>query len=381
MNNPHFAVRSVFLTMAFAIAYHSSGMALEPQSTSTRNMRKDAIVIALRPNVKMESRVIRLRDVAAVSGGDAALREKLNGLDIEDALPLDESISILPTQIEFRLRIAGVDVKKIVIRGAASHVTTTNETSSSGPEITNVAISSLMAANRLPEEPEVGIASINDNDLEHEIVQAVNAFILGKLPWPAESIDVRLAQPLSLGLRQIPSADGYEFTPEMKSSGPSVGRVSVRVIGSAPQKPTIDVTLSLDVRHFDNVALTTKQLDRGHVISASDIYFDRRDVTELTDYCSNAKELVGTTTKRAVRALMPLRMVDVESTSRSENGIAIKRREQVKMVARVGVLVVSAMGEAQQDGKIGEVIRLKNLETNANVQGRITGPGEVEVSF
>ena len=153
------------------------------------------------------------------------------------------------------------------------------------------------------------------------------------------------------------------------------------MIGSAPRKPTIDVTLSLDVRHFDNVALTTKQLDRGHVISASDIYFDRRDVTELTDYCSNTKELVGTTTKRAVRALMPLRMVDVESTSRSENGIAIKRREQVKMVARVGVLVVSAMGEAQQDGKIGEVIRLKNLETNANVQGRITGPGEVEVSF
>jgi len=59
----------------------------------------------------------------------------------------------------------------------------------------------------------------------------------------------------------------------------------------------------------------------------------------------------------------------------------VKRREQVKMVARVGGVSIEAMGEALQDGRLGDTIRLRNIESNANIQGRVTRLGEVEISF
>src|SRR5262249_32228287 len=147
------------------------------------------------------------------------------------------------------------------------------------------------------------------------------------------------------------------------------------------QKPTFDVPVILDVRHFDQVVLTTRSIDRGHILTSSDLYVDRRDVTELTEYCSSTKELIGSASKRAFRALLPVRITDVETAVRSDNAFVIKRRDQTRMVARVGSLNVSATGEALQDGRMGETIRLRNIDSNTIVQGKITGPGEVEISF
>ena len=90
-----------------------------------------------------------------------------------------------------------------------------------------------------------------------------------------------------------------------------------------------------------------------------------QDVTELTDYCPTAKELVGTTARRSLRALQPVRKSDIETTTRSEGAILIKRRDQVKMVARVGSLSVTATGEAIQEGRLGETIRVRNIDSNA----------------
>lgn len=370
-------VELLFVTCIAAAAVPRCAADEVPSGSADRS-RTDLVVVSIRPNVKTDSRVIRLVDVATVTGGDAAFRERIKQLDLEDGVAAGESLTILPPQIEFRMRLAGIDIDRVSIKGGGVRVTSNSGSISRGAQ--TIAGTSTHGG-KLRREIDFSAISVDDGPLEHEIVQSAKDCILKKLPWAPEDVDIRLAQPVPAEIRQISSAAGYECAAEMRTSGPAVGRVQVRVIASAPQKPLFDVAVILDVRHFDRVVMTTKAIDRGHVLTATDLYADRCDVTELSDYCSKPGELIGATARRSVRALMPVRMSDVEGAVHSEGGILVKRRDHVKMVARVGVLSVAATGEALQEGRLGETIRLRNTESNATVQGRVTSAGEVEISF
>lgn len=358
--------------------------ALEPAVTTGQQPADDVVTIAIRANAQCDSSVIRLGDVANITGGESGLRNQLKMLDLEDGLAPTESILIQPPQIEFRLRLAGVNLEKISIRGAAVRVTSR----SASPARTAKTITSAAAIStnsRAVTGPRIsidlGAFSLDEGPLEREIVQTAKACILSKLPWPAESVDIRLAQSLPTEVRQVDSATGFECLAELKTTGPAVGRVQVRVIAEGPAKKAFDLLLIMDVRHFDDVVMTAKSLDRGHVIRANDLFVDRQDVTDLQEYSSKSSDLLGSTMKRPVRALQLLRSSDLETVARGENSVLVKRRDPVKMIARIGGMSIIATGEALQDGRLKELIRMKNTESGAVVQGRVVAPGEVEVAY
>ena len=343
----------------------------EPPATGPSSAGK--IVVALRSRVQVEARVIQLTDIAQVTGGDAELRERVKALDLEDALQPGESLTITPTQVEFRLRLAGIDIDGVSIRGTPVRVTARGTNSARGTATLASAVKTTTNSTRA--------ISREDGSLQSAILKSAEDCIVAKLPWKADAVEIRLAQPLVRDVSQIENASGYECRAELRAAGPAVGRVQVRVVAEAPNKPSFDVQVVLDVRHFEGVVLATKTLERGQTISATDVYIDRQDVTELPDYCSNVDQLIGATTKRSVRALLPLRNGDIEPIGRSANAVLIKRRDRVKMIAKTGALNVTVMGEALQEGRAGETIRLRNVDSNATVQGRVTGANEVEITF
>lgn len=67
------------------------------------------------------------------------------------------------------------------------------------------------------------------------------------------------------------------------------------------------------------------------------------------------------------------------AASRDEGVTMVRARQSVKMVVRLGPINVLAMGEALQDGKSGQTIRIKNSASNKIVSGRVVGPSLVEV--
>ncbi len=58
---------------------------------------------------------------------------------------------------------------------------------------------------------------------------------------------------------------------------------------------------------------------------------------------------------------------------------AVARGERVTMSARVGVVVASVSAEALQDGKVGETIRVRNLQNGRVQQARVSRPGHVDI--
>ncbi len=60
--------------------------------------------------------------------------------------------------------------------------------------------------------------------------------------------------------------------------------------------------------------------------------------------------------------------------------VLIKQRELVQLVARVGPLEIKAKGEALQDGKAGQLIRIRNVDSSVIVVGRVVEHSVVEVA-
>ena len=332
------------------------------------------LVLALRSRVQVAGREVLIGDVAAVSGGNAEQRKRVEELDLNDALATGESIEIAPPQIEFRLRLAGVDPDDVSIRGTAVRVTAGRAVSSPG-RVTGVREASAQTLSQLVRSNDVA------STLEQLVVQAAEDCVRGKLPWSADDVTVRLAVPLPHEVTQATAASGYICRASLRTNGPAVGRIQVQVVAGATGKPTFDVAVHLDVRHFDGVVLAAKALERGHTIQTSDVYVDRQDVTTLSDYCSNADLLVGATVKRSVRPLMPVKLSDAESSRSTANAVLVKRRDRVRMVAKIGSHSISTTGEAQQEGRLGDTIRLQNIESKTFVQGRVTAANEVEITY
>jgi hypothetical protein len=61
--------------------------------------------------------------------------------------------------------------------------------------------------------------------------------------------------------------------------------------------------------------------------------------------------------------------------------VLVKCRDVVRLVTRVGDLDVVATGEAMEDGRAGQDIRLRNVDSGRMVRGRVADRSTVEVDF
>lgn len=62
------------------------------------------------------------------------------------------------------------------------------------------------------------------------------------------------------------------------------------------------------------------------------------------------------------------------------NPIVVKRNSRVSMVYRMGALEINAYGRALDEGAVGDVIAVMNLDSRKRIQGVIIADGIIEVS-
>ena len=369
---------TILLSAACAVGLVVIAVAGPPEKEGSVSER---IVVTLRDAARIGSPVIRISDIADLSGGDEALRKRIAALDLEDAPLPGDTLEITPPQVEFRLRLAGIEVDRVAIRGPAVRVSPpSNGAITRIHSATTKTMPAQLASSHRQrfgaDKPE----ATNVSPLEQTVLDAAKKCVLARLPWPADDVSIRLVQPLRREVRQFDQENEVTCSAEVRSPGTPVGRVSVRVVLTASGRQTLDVPVVLDVRHFDNVVIATKEIQRGQLIAKPDLYFDRQEVTTLVGYCSSSENLIGTKAKRAIGAAQMVRQADVEAAGRPSEPFLVKRRDRVKLIGRTEVLLVTVVGEALQDGRVGEVIKVRNVDSNATVHGRVLNATEVEVT-
>lgn len=120
------------------------------------------------------------------------------------------------------------------------------------------------------------------------------------------------------------------------------------------------------------VVVVAAAVPAGRAIAMNALALEQRDVSTIPDALSDPDEAAGFSARRPLRAgqVLQKRMLAAP--------ILVKRGDTVQIVARNGVISVSAVGEALEAGQRDEVVRVRNASTGKIIRARITDNATVE---
>ena len=90
-------------------------------------------------------------------------------------------------------------------------------------------------------------------------------------------------------------------------------------------------------------------------------------------YASSVGQVVGMITNRT---LLPGRTIPVSGL---REPFAVKRGANLRLHFQIGNMVISAAGSPLQDAAVGDVIRVRNLDSGVIVNGTVMADGTVQV--
>jgi flagella basal body P-ring formation protein FlgA len=303
------------------------------------------VVVTLRPSAGVAASPVCVGHVASLSGGTPALREQIAGLDLADRPRRGKPLSLPREMIAYRLQVAGIDRGRFRVQGAAA-----------------VQVS-----------PDVPVT-------EDDFLQAARDALLDKLPWRADDLMMALAQSppvpqLSLGEKDEVRLDAE---PREPISAPGRIRVDVTLLVNGERLGLVPVLV--DVSVYQMVAVAARRIEGGEPLGEENVRFERH-ATDAAGNGLTAKDLApGRKARRPIAAGQMIPVAAVEPLN-ADSPILVRQRDLVKMVARVGNLRVTALAEAEQDGRAGDRIRVHNVDSKKEIVGRVVGRGLVEVEY
>lgn len=157
----------------------------------------------------------------------------------------------------------------------------------------------------------------------------------------------------------------------LKDTANSGGNINVEV--SCKGDPTWTILVPAMARVYRSVAVAGRNLQRGEVVSESDLVTDIKDVSDFRmGFCLTPDAIVGKEVKFTINKGETFR------TSALNAPMVIKRGDTVNMEAIVGEISVKAHGTAISDGRVGQQIRVKNNQSARVINAKVVGPGQVQ---
>jgi flagella basal body P-ring formation protein FlgA len=154
------------------------------------------------------------------------------------------------------------------------------------------------------------------------------------------------------------------------------GRFSAVIAAPAGSSNARRYTFTGRAVEVRSMAILVRPVDRGQIISASDV--EQRDMPARSanaDTVFDAPSIVGTAARRALRPDQILRRRDFEQPR-------IVQRNTVIMVSyQAPGLVVTVRARALDEGAMGDVVRVLNLQSNRLIEGTVVGTNLVTATI
>ena len=178
----------------------------------------------------------------------------------------------------------------------------------------------------------------------HDPMHVENGQVSAKISMPAEKI---------LAGRHTYQVDYY-------IGEQRVGRGSFSVMISVP----------------DTVYVAAHPLARGVIISRTDVVEKQIDLATVHGQaCTNLEQLVGLRTQRLIQS------GEVLLSNMLQTVPLIRRGDAVLAMAQREGLVVTAFAIAREDGAVGEIIKVQNVQSHAVIHGKVINNNTVQVLF
>jgi flagella basal body P-ring formation protein FlgA len=301
------------------------------------------VLVVLKPQAQGTGLVL-VGDIATVEGGSDELREKVRRLDLAEPSADRRDTPITRDQVLYRLSLGGL--KDAQFRVA-------------GPSRTLV---------------RWGAPSFDESSL----VEAAREAVRRRLPKGADEVSLQLVRPPQTPVLNVSPSLPIRLVAEVAGAA-AAGRVRVDVSVLVNGQQRVQVPVFFDVGFVQDVAVVRRRINAGEVLSEDSLTRQRVELRQGEKFLAWT-DAVG---RRAKSQLLPgqtITDIDVDG-GEQEQVILVKTRDTVRLVARIAGCRVTALGEALQDGRAGQVIRVRNVDSRKIVSGRVVDRNLVEVDF
>lgn len=303
-----------------------------PAAAAAQTADDTPLAPALKQNVIVTSDLVRIGDLVENAGASAQIA-------IFRAPDLGSTGTIAAARIVEAVRAH--DVFAINTRGMNEITVTRASRSIANKDFEEKIASAIASQFRMGEAKNIGITFDRD-------VSSIQA-------EPGNNSDLTITR-----LSFDPRSGRFDATLDLPGSN-AVRRGSLRFTGIAAEV--------LDA------AVLTRPLARGEVLRANDIVIERKPKRELMgDSVADSSLAVGMAARAPLRAGQILRRADLMKPE------LVARNEQITLIFQAPGLSLTVRGTAMEPGTEGDVIAVTNIQSKRQLQGVVTGPGQVTVS-
>ncbi len=197
--------------------------------------------------------------------------------------------------------------------------------------------------------------------LSREKVEAVlRQYVLQNAPWRPEDVEVRVIPFQAIALPGGP----VNYRIASSARGVTPGLHSFLVAADVAGKEAAKIWIKTEIKVFEQVVVSSYPLAHHEPVRAKDVRLERRDISLLSARpFTRIEEVAGQQAARAIEVNEILTQKSIDQPT------VVRRGSPVTLVYETGSLRVEAPGLAEEGGKLGEFIQVKNPSSGKLLRG------------
>ena len=206
-----------------------------------------------------------------------------------------------------------------------------------------------------------------------EIRESAENYLINSLDWDPESMDISI----KYEARDLELPEGKLLLDFVKINNPrGVGRIPLTALVKVDGKFIKRLRVNAKVAVYQDVVKTVSSIQRGNVISVSDVVVERtRTERVLKDIPTTLDKVIGQAATRNLQNGKIVKFRDLKKVP------TVKRGSRVIILARKGSVKITAPGTVREDGFKNSIVQVMNLETKKMIYAEVINGNTVEVRF
>ncbi len=299
------------------------------------------VEINIKDEVILKEKIVTISDVSAVTGENVELVKKISDIKVGRTPWPNKFRKISMDLLKMRLKNSNINLSGIVFNGARAVTISVESTKITGPEIAQKAREYLLS-----------VLQVMDRETTIELRR-----------MPADQWVPRRRDEIILDVSLV-------------DSNKDRGNIELIVSARSNITPLFKVSVIFKVRVFENVVIAKGKIGRHQRLTRDDIFLGKREITEIHNLSfSSVDDLTG---KVAVRTILPNAIITENIV---ETPPTVQKGSVVKLYIEANNFSIVTKGLAQEAGRTGEVIKVKNLDSKKVLYGKVVDPERVQIIF
>ncbi len=206
-----------------------------------------------------------------------------------------------------------------------------------------------------------------------KIEEIAENFLLAEVPWEKNRVEIK-----NIEVSKIPTLPPGEITYEIipPRNGDFLGHTRFFILLKSEERWERKIGIRAEVRVSAPVVLTARRLKSRQIITEGDVFQGEMDLSRAAPgVISDINEVLGKRTKTAINANIVLRSGLVETPP------LIKRGDIVSILAESDSIKVATLGEARENGRKREKIKVRNIASKKDVFAVVVDSKTVKVEL